>query len=169
MHFKYVSRNFQLIELEKQLRREIKSRDRAEKRLNSLIKKLESINIAYVVSDESEQYSNSSILEKTEFSSVSSSTASSSYPKCPEDDDHSEKPNHSTTRFTNSTECDVLVPMKESPSSKSLKHNVSTTSSESCIVLSSNENIESDKSVAGKSDDLNGDDHRYVKSTFTAQ
>ncbi|MFS8012034.1 hypothetical protein Hanom_Chr14g01315971 [Helianthus anomalus] len=58
-----------LIELEKQLKMEIKSRNKAEKRLRFLMKKLDSLNISYVSADE---YS-SSISEKSEISSVSSS------------------------------------------------------------------------------------------------
>ncbi|KAI3705359.1 hypothetical protein L1987_75595 [Smallanthus sonchifolius] len=57
-------------ELEKQLKMEIKSRNKAEKRLKFLMKKLDSLNISYsyVSADES-----SSISEKSEISSVSSS------------------------------------------------------------------------------------------------
>ncbi|KAJ0704668.1 hypothetical protein HanPI659440_Chr14g0565151 [Helianthus annuus] len=58
-----------LIELEKQLKMEIRSRNKAEKRLRFLMKKLDSLNISYVSSD---KYS-SSISEKSEISSVSSS------------------------------------------------------------------------------------------------
>ncbi|PWA63648.1 hypothetical protein CTI12_AA324330 [Artemisia annua] len=57
-------------ELEKQLKKEIKSRNKAEKRLKSLMKKLDSLNISYVSADES----CSSFSEKSEISSVSSST-----------------------------------------------------------------------------------------------
>ncbi|MFS7957129.1 hypothetical protein Hanom_Chr07g00662791 [Helianthus anomalus] len=55
-------------ELEKQLKMEIKSRNKAEKRLKFLMKKLESLNISYVSGDEC-----SSISERSEISSVSSS------------------------------------------------------------------------------------------------
>ncbi|GKA97927.1 hypothetical protein Tco_0825821 [Tanacetum coccineum] len=58
-----------VIELEKQLKMEIKSRNKAEKRLKSLMKKLDSLNISYVSADES----CSSFSEKSEISSVSSS------------------------------------------------------------------------------------------------
>lgn len=63
-----------LIELETMLREEIRSRNKAEKKLNFFMKKLESMNISYV-SDESEH---SSLLDKSEISSVTSTTASSS-------------------------------------------------------------------------------------------
>ncbi|KAK9078614.1 hypothetical protein SSX86_002671 [Deinandra increscens subsp. villosa] len=55
-------------ELEKQLKMEIKSRNKAEKRLRFLMKKLDSLNISYVSTDESSSFS-----EKSEISSVSSS------------------------------------------------------------------------------------------------
>ncbi|KAJ9540255.1 hypothetical protein OSB04_026761, partial [Centaurea solstitialis] len=59
-----------VIELEKQLKMEIKSRNRAEKRLKFLMKKLESLNISsHVSGDESSSFS-----EKSEISSVSSSS-----------------------------------------------------------------------------------------------
>lgn len=61
----------QVIELEKQLKIEIKSRYKAEKRLKFLIKKLQSLNISYVSADDDEF--SSSFSEKSEFSSVSSS------------------------------------------------------------------------------------------------
>ncbi|KAI3793663.1 hypothetical protein L1987_36283 [Smallanthus sonchifolius] len=53
-----------VIELEKQLKMEIKSRNKAEKRLKFLMKKLDSLNISY---------ESSSVSEKSEISSVSSS------------------------------------------------------------------------------------------------
>ncbi|PHU05420.1 hypothetical protein BC332_26242 [Capsicum chinense] len=55
-----------LIELEKKLKEENKSRNKAEKKLKYLMKKLESMNISYV-SDESEH---SSLFDKSEISSV---------------------------------------------------------------------------------------------------
>ncbi|KAL4576546.1 hypothetical protein LXL04_012642 [Taraxacum kok-saghyz] len=58
-------------ELEKQLQMEIKSRNKAEKRLKFLMKKLSSLNISYVSTDESSSFS-----EKSEISSVSSSSRS---------------------------------------------------------------------------------------------
>ncbi|KAL3536332.1 hypothetical protein ACH5RR_004793 [Cinchona calisaya] len=62
-----------LIELEARLKEEIKSRNRAEKRLKYLMKKLESLEIFYV-SDESEQ---SSFVDKSEISSASSTACTS--------------------------------------------------------------------------------------------
>lgn len=61
-----------LIELETKLKEETKSRNKAEKKLIFLMKKLESMNISYV-SDESEY---SSLFDKSEISSVTSTTAS---------------------------------------------------------------------------------------------
>lgn len=58
------------MELETLLKQEAKSRNRAEKKLKSLMKKLESINIPYV-SDESEY---SAFMDKSDISSTSSST-----------------------------------------------------------------------------------------------
>lgn len=65
-----------LIELEKKLIEEYKSRNRAEKKLKFLMKKLQSMNIPYI-SCESEQ-SGSGSVERSEISSVVSSATSSS-------------------------------------------------------------------------------------------
>ncbi|KZV35073.1 hypothetical protein F511_04378 [Dorcoceras hygrometricum] len=62
-----------LIQLETMLKQEAKSRDRAERKLRFLIKKLESKNISYV-SDESEQ---SILVDRSDISSVSSLASSS--------------------------------------------------------------------------------------------
>ncbi|XP_071734775.1 uncharacterized protein [Rutidosis leptorrhynchoides] len=62
-----------LIELEKQLKIEIKSRNKAEKRLNFLLKKLDSLNISYDVSTDDQS---SCFSEKSEGSSFSSSCKS---------------------------------------------------------------------------------------------
>ncbi|KAF3678750.1 putative protein phosphatase 2C 38-like [Capsicum annuum] len=61
-----VGSQVELIELEKKLKEENKSRNKAEKKLKYLMKKLESMNISYV-SDESEH---SSLFDKSEISSV---------------------------------------------------------------------------------------------------
>ncbi|XP_075498960.1 uncharacterized protein LOC142537302 [Primulina tabacum] len=61
-----------LIQLESMLKQEAKSRDRAERKLRFLIKKLESKNISYV-SDESEQ---SILVDRSDISSVSSLVSS---------------------------------------------------------------------------------------------
>ncbi|CAN4109641.1 unnamed protein product [Withania somnifera] len=60
-----------VIELARKLKEETQSRNKAEKKLKFLIKKLESMNLCYV-SDESEH---SSLFDKTESSSVASTTA----------------------------------------------------------------------------------------------
>lgn len=66
-----------LIELEKKLKEESKSRNKAEKKLKYFIKKLESMNVCYI-SDESEQ---SSLFDKSENSSVTSTTTTSNSSK----------------------------------------------------------------------------------------
>lgn len=66
--------NEQLIELENRLKEETKSRNRAEKRLKFLMKKLQSINVSFV-SDESE---NSCLTEGSEVSSASYTACSTS-------------------------------------------------------------------------------------------
>ncbi|KAK4432412.1 hypothetical protein Salat_1003300 [Sesamum alatum] len=62
-----------LMELENLLKKEARSRNRAERKLKFLLKKLQSINITYV-SDESEH---SGLVDKTDISSVSSTASSS--------------------------------------------------------------------------------------------
>ncbi|XP_049402219.1 uncharacterized protein LOC125865983 [Solanum stenotomum] len=66
-----------LIELETKLKEESKSRNKAEKKLKYFIKKLESMNICYI-SDESEH---SSLFDKSEISSVTSTTTTSNSSK----------------------------------------------------------------------------------------
>nr|XP_043634787.1 uncharacterized protein LOC122605895 [Erigeron canadensis] len=69
-----------VLELEKQLKMEVKSRNKAEKRLNFLMKKLESLNISYVNANSADDYEScSSVSEKGEISSVSSSCISSQH------------------------------------------------------------------------------------------
>lgn len=91
----------QLIELENKLRAEMKSRNKAEKRMNLLMKKLGSLNISFA-SDESEQS-----FEKSEVSSVSSTA--SSYTKQQED-------KKSNTQIANSRKCDIGELMKNTES-----------------------------------------------------
>ncbi|KAI3474037.1 hypothetical protein Pfo_028825 [Paulownia fortunei] len=62
-----------LLELENLLKEEAKSRNRAEKKLKFMMKRLESLNISYVT-DESEH---SGLLDKSDISSVSSRDSSS--------------------------------------------------------------------------------------------
>ncbi|KAG5582944.1 hypothetical protein H5410_053571 [Solanum commersonii] len=66
-----------LIELETKLKEESKSRNKAEKKFKYFIKKLESMNICYI-SDESEH---SSLFDKSEISSVTSTTTTSNSSK----------------------------------------------------------------------------------------
>lgn len=77
-----------VIELEKQLQMEIKSKNKAEKRLKFLMKKLDSLKISYVSADESSSFS-----EKSEISSVSSSSRSQFQMELPK------------TQFSNISEC----------------------------------------------------------------
>ncbi|WOH06051.1 hypothetical protein DCAR_0625474 [Daucus carota subsp. sativus] len=162
-----------LIELESQLRREIKLRDRAEEKLKSLIEKLESSNRSSSVSYGSvlSDFISSSGNRSCESGSVSSSTASNLYAKCIKDDDSS----NTNSQTTNSTkpESVELMTDKDFPLSESLMHNVITNgATESPIILPSNEHTESDKAISEKSHDfdtakeMNGkrrDDCSYVK------
>ncbi|KAK3012965.1 hypothetical protein RJ639_009002 [Escallonia herrerae] len=137
-----------LIELETQLKIEMKSRKRAEKRLTSLMRKLESLNISYV-SDESE---NLSFLDKSEISSVSSTASSSTK------EQENKEPN---TQSSLSNKCVNVEPVKktESPKiSENLKHNVSqaTFSSQTHSSLSSYEENSgsSGKAISEESDEI---------------
>ncbi|CAK9167302.1 unnamed protein product [Ilex paraguariensis] len=128
-----------LIELETQLRAEIKSRNKAEKKLKFLMKKLESMNISYV-SDESER---SSLLEKSEMSCVSSTASSSS--KEPEDKE-------SITQIKNFPKCDIEEPMQKTEllMIKNLKQNIfkTSTSTQHHIISPSNEETLSSRGTA---------------------
>ncbi|KAK9291192.1 hypothetical protein L1049_009380 [Liquidambar formosana] len=107
-----------LIELENQLRVETKSKNRAEKKLKFLMKKLESLKITYV-SEESEQSSSS---ENFGTSCISSSSSAGN--KDPEE----QKPK---TQITNTEKCDIEEVVKETNSptmSQNLNHGVSETS-----------------------------------------
>ncbi|XP_015055162.1 uncharacterized protein LOC107001710 isoform X1 [Solanum pennellii] len=73
----FMGNKLQLIELETKLKEESKSRNKAEKKLKYFIKKLESMNICYI-SDESEH---SSLFDKSEISSVTSTTTTSNSSK----------------------------------------------------------------------------------------
>ncbi|KAF1002441.1 hypothetical protein AG4045_027604 [Apium graveolens] len=107
-----------LIELEYKLKQEVKLRKRAEKRLRSLIKKLEALKIVHVVSDESSSFNHSSPLEKSDlgFLSSSSSVSSLSYP-----DKQKKKPNF-PNRNSSNCELDKADKKDESTSSEILKH-----------------------------------------------
>ncbi|CAI9098112.1 OLC1v1034698C1 [Oldenlandia corymbosa var. corymbosa] len=94
------------MELETRLKEETKSRNRAERRLKSLIKKLESLEIFYV-SDESER---SGFLEKSEISSASSVASTSTK----EADNHSKpvkiNPNVTPASSTHNSQEQPAVP-----------------------------------------------------------
>ncbi|KAL7170005.1 hypothetical protein ACSBR2_034958 [Camellia fascicularis] len=78
-----------VMEIENQLRVEIKSRNRAEKKLKLVLKKLESLNISFG----SEESEHSSFMEKSEISSVSSKEP---------DEDKDPK-----TQITNPEKCEI--------------------------------------------------------------
>lgn len=165
----------QPIELEKQLRREIKSKNRADKKLKSLIKKLESINISSSASNGSvlsnSNYSSSVLEKSSESSSVSPSTASYLYTKCIENDEDS-NPETQTTHYAKPRN-EELMKEKDSPLSEILMHNETTIgATKSRVVLPSNEHIESDKAISQKShnfdstkelNDTRSDEGSYVK------
>lgn len=90
----------------------MKSRNKAEKRLKSVMKKLQSLNIFYV-SDESET---SSFMEKNEISSISSTA--SSFTKQEKED----KEPH--TEITNSTNCEIKEPLKKKIESPLVSENM---------------------------------------------
>ncbi|XP_059667748.1 uncharacterized protein LOC132313107 [Cornus florida] len=102
-----------LIELENQLRIEIKSRNKAEKKLKFLMKKLNSLNISYV----SEESEHSSMFERSDMSSVSSTASSST--KEPK------------TQITSPTKCDNVgtIEKPNCPMVSNLKHSEESLSS----------------------------------------
>lgn len=152
--------------MENKLKEEVKLRKRAEKRLRSLIKKLEAMKIVHVVSDESSS-NHSSPLEKSDLSS--SSTASSfSYT-----DKQKKKPN-SPNRNSLKCELDKAVKKDGSTCSEISKHiDVDSGTSSENQSFNSSEKINSDTTISEKSDDHSQctqanydekvDDHRYVK------
>nr|GME19033.1 myosin heavy chain, cardiac muscle isoform-like isoform X2 [Ipomoea batatas] len=96
-----------LIELENRLKEETKSRNRAEKRLKFLMKKLQSINVSFV-SDESE---NSCLTEGSEVSSASYTACSTS--KDLEEDDSPETMENAKSDNNENTEADSKKCEKE--------------------------------------------------------
>nr|GLL34591.1 uncharacterized protein LOC109155615 isoform X2 [Ipomoea trifida] len=104
-----------LIELENRLKEETKSRNRAEKRLNFLMKKLLSINVSFV-SDESE---NSCLTEGSEVSSASYTACSTSkdLPRieipCSSEGDSPEPMENAKSDNNENTEADSKICEKE--------------------------------------------------------
>lgn len=157
-----------LIELENKLKEEVKLRKKAEKRLRSLIKKLEALKIVYVVSDESSS-DHSSPLGKSDLGSLSSSSSSSTGYSFSYSDKLKKKPN-SPNRNSLKCELDKVVKKDGSTCSEILKHTdvESGTSSENQSFTSS------EKINSGKSDDYSQctqsnydekvDDHRSKSS-----
>lgn len=143
-----------LIELENLLKKETKSKNRAEKRLKFLLQKLESLNISYV-SDESSD--NSSFMEKSEISSVSS-TASSSTKQ------------HPKTQIKNTKKSGIEEPEKKIESLIASQASTTTSSGETHSCPSHEENLgSSDDGISGNSngshssqdeDNLKRDDDR---------
>ncbi|KAK1403441.1 suppressor protein SRP40 [Heracleum sosnowskyi] len=152
-----------LVELENKLKEEVKRRNRAQERLKSLEKKLESLKIVYVVSDESSSHSTS--LKKIELSVVlssSSSTVSSfSYPSTQPEENDMGKPN---SQMRKSSECEFDEP------SEILIHTDIDNASSEYQSFSSNEKVSCDKTISEISyddlqcakfrDDAEHDDHR---------
>ncbi|KAK1400098.1 suppressor protein SRP40 [Heracleum sosnowskyi] len=140
---------YKLNELENKLKEEVKLRKRAEKRLRSLIKKLEAMKIVPVVSDESSS-NHSSPLEKSDLSSLSSSSTGSSFSYL---DKQKKKPN-SPNRNSSNCELDKAVKKDGSTCSEILKHtDVDSGASSENQSFTSSEMINSDKTISEKSDD----------------
>lgn len=147
---------FQLIELEKKLKEENKSRNKAEKKLKYLMKKLESMNISYV-SDESEH---SSLFDKSEISSVTFS----------EDKEQSSQFQDSI----GSTKCssEYLVEHSQEHISQEKSINFKQNALQIAIFSKDDDNNSKGGEVLGKSSELdfsNSDSNRYVRclnSTF---
>lgn len=154
----------------------MKWRNRAQKRLKSLVKKLETLKIVNVVSDESSSHTTS--FEKSKLSVASSSSSSTfsliSYPcRQPEDNDK-KKPNPQIRKFS---ECELDEPVIENVStilSENLNHTDIDIASSHTQSFASDEKVSCDKTISEKSyDDLQCtkfrdvvvecDDHRYLK------
>ncbi|KAL7612407.1 uncharacterized protein LOC111916426 [Lactuca sativa] len=135
-----------VIELEKQLQMEIKSRNKAEKRLKFLMKKLNSLNISYVSADESSSFS-----EKSEISSVSSSSRS-------QDQMELQK-----TQFSNMPEC--VKDTGERRNCPSYEDNQG--SLDEAISGDSNTNVIQSSQKDGDKDALNKDENNGSKSSVT--
>lgn len=144
----------QLIELEKKLKEENKSRNKAEKKLKYLMKKLESMNISYV-SDESEH---SSLFDKSEISSVTFS----------EDKEQSSQFQDSI----GSTKCSSEVEHSQEHISQEKSINFKQNALQIAIFRKDDDNNSKGREVLGKSSELdfsNSDSNRYVSclnSTF---
>ncbi|XP_017244691.1 uncharacterized protein LOC108216437 [Daucus carota subsp. sativus] len=166
-----------LVELEEKLKEETKGRNRAQKRLKSLIKKLESLKIVYIVSDESSSHSTSfggselSVSSSSSSSlSLSSSSASSfSYPNRKPDVNDMKKPN---SPFRKSLKCELEEPVMKygSTVAETLDHSDIDNASTENPSLLSNDKISTDKTVSDNScdellctqlsDNIKRDDHR---------
>lgn len=131
-----------VIELEKQLKMEIKSRNRAEKRLKFLMEKLESLKISYVSADESSSFS-----EKSEISSVSSSSKS-------QDQMELQK-----TQFRNTSKCVTDGDRRSCPSQEDKLGSVDES-------ISGNSNEKDHEDDALKKDDNNGSKSPITKENI---
>ncbi|KAL1819585.1 hypothetical protein ACET3Z_014454 [Daucus carota] len=162
-----------LVELEEKLKEETKGRDRAQKRLKSLMKKLESLKIVYLVSDESSSHSSSfgkSDLSVSSSLSLSSSSASSfSYPNREPEVNDMKKPN---SPFRKSLKCELEEPVIKNGSTvaETLDHSDIDNASTENHSLLSNDKISTDKTICEDSydelrctqlsDNIKRDDHR---------
>ena len=148
-----------LIELENQLKEETKFRNKAEKKLKLLMKKLESLNIS-TISVESEQSSTS---EKCEMSCTSSTSTSVS--RHPEEDEP--KSQFSSPQISQNLEHNATP--TQSHSSPSTENDFSPQGSSSASAsASSNSNSNHDDpshKLSPSSEDPRSDNHRYTIQT----
>lgn len=144
-----------LIELEKQLKEETKFRNKAEKKLKLLKKKLESLNIS-TISVESEQSSTS---EKCEMSCTSStSTSGSRHPEEDEPKSQFSSPQISQNLEHNVSETFTPTQSHSSPSTENDSSPQGTSSA------NSNHDDPSHK-LSPSSEDPRTDNHRYTIQT----
>lgn len=150
-----------LIELEKQLKEETKFRNKAEKKLKLLKKKLESLNIS-TISVESEQSSTS---EKCEMSCTSStSTSGSRHPEEDEPKSQFSSPQISQNLEHNVSETFTPTQSHSSPSTENDSSPQGTSSASASSNANSNHDDPSHK-LSPSSEDPRTDNHRYTIQT----
>ena len=159
----------QLVELEEKLKEETKGRDRAQKRLKSLMKKLESLKIVY--SSHSSSFGKSDLSVSSSLSLSSSSASSFSYPNREPDVNDMKKPN---SPLRKSLKCELKKPVIKNGSTvaETLDHSDIDNASTENHSLLSNDKISTDKTICEDSydelrctqlsDNIKRDDHRYV-------
>lgn len=150
-----------LIELEKQLKEETKFRNKAEKKLKLLKKKLESLNIS-TISVESEQSSTS---EKCEMSCTSStSTSGSRHPEEDEPKSQFSSPQISQNLEHNVSETFTPTQSHSSPSTENDSSPQGTSSASASSNANSNHDDPSHK-LSPSSEDPRTDNRRYTIQT----